>query len=325
MPSEFSSAHYYIEHRDDLPRAVFGRIAVITTSGRENPPQPLSGFACDRTPFAKGHIMALELGGPDISANIVPQYGLWQGNGEWRTMETTLAKEHNGHLFAARLFYNFASHDYAGQFQRCSNGEVFDWNHYCIPTRIDVWVLDAQATRHPAVSHLTTALSAPAADEKAFAEVLDIISRLEPETPPVRFGESHYQYEMPDIDRKYWLGQHVFQIIDEWWTDYKAGGSSVQPALSSGRSRRSAKSSTTPPPLDDLTFTYAGTDAVKQALRLESLQNGAPMWEESYLNETVTPEFCVSSRFKSVPARRWKQLQQNQVPFPYTPKNGDKL
>jgi hypothetical protein len=321
MPSEFLSTRYYIEHRDNLPHAVFGRIAVTPTSGRENPPGPLSGFVCDRTPFAKGHIMALELGGPDISANIVPQYGLWQGNGEWRTMETTLAAEHNSHLFAARLFYNFASNDYTGQFQRCSKGEVFDWNHRYIPTRIDVYVLDAQAASHPAVAGLTTALSAPSVNEKAFSEVLNIISRLNTEQPPFRFGESFHQYEMPDIDRKYWLGQHVFDIVDTWWKDYKAGSTPGQPASSLGRTRRGVKSSTTPPPLDDLTFTYAATAAVKEELRGKLFQNGTPMWEESFLNEAVTPEFCIRSRFASVTARQWKQLQQKQVLFPYTPKD----
>ena len=36
---------------------------------------------------AKGHVMALELGGPDIPDNIVPQWAQWQGSGEWRKME----------------------------------------------------------------------------------------------------------------------------------------------------------------------------------------------------------------------------------------------
>lgn len=35
----------------------------------------------------KGHIMALELGGPDLPWNIVPQWANWQANGEWRRAE----------------------------------------------------------------------------------------------------------------------------------------------------------------------------------------------------------------------------------------------
>jgi hypothetical protein len=44
----------------------------------------------------KGHIMALELGGPDLPWNIVPQWANWQANGEWRRAEREvleLAKE----------------------------------------------------------------------------------------------------------------------------------------------------------------------------------------------------------------------------------------
>jgi hypothetical protein len=40
----------------------------------------------------KGHIMALELGGPDLPWNIVPQWGNWQANGEWRQAERLILK-----------------------------------------------------------------------------------------------------------------------------------------------------------------------------------------------------------------------------------------
>jgi hypothetical protein len=38
----------------------------------------------------KGHVMALELGGPDIPQNIVPQWAKWQGSGVWRQSETAI-------------------------------------------------------------------------------------------------------------------------------------------------------------------------------------------------------------------------------------------
>lgn len=41
----------------------------------------------------KGHLMALELGGPDIPANIVPQFAHWQATGEWRRMENEMLAE----------------------------------------------------------------------------------------------------------------------------------------------------------------------------------------------------------------------------------------
>ena len=53
----------------------------------------------------KGHIMALELGGPDIPENIVPQWAKWQGCGEWSQMERKVkklaeeAQENDHHVF----------------------------------------------------------------------------------------------------------------------------------------------------------------------------------------------------------------------------------
>ncbi|MGH8716372.1 MAG: DNA/RNA non-specific endonuclease, partial [Burkholderiales bacterium] len=76
---------------DNRPVALIGRIKVCVTSGRGAAPPPYSGFVTDYTPFDRGHIMALELGGPDISQNIVPQYAQWQETGTWRKMETALA------------------------------------------------------------------------------------------------------------------------------------------------------------------------------------------------------------------------------------------
>ena len=75
------------------------------TSGRKSAPEPSSGFRIamtksvpkkalqvsarntGRTDMDKGHIFALELGGPDVPANICPQFSQLQRNGEWRKME----------------------------------------------------------------------------------------------------------------------------------------------------------------------------------------------------------------------------------------------
>lgn len=76
-----------------------------STSGRASAPEPQSGFrigATKKIPKAatavsarntgrvdmdKGHIFALELGGPDVAQNICPQFSQLQRNGEWRRME----------------------------------------------------------------------------------------------------------------------------------------------------------------------------------------------------------------------------------------------
>ena len=71
------------------PRRVMGIIVPVTTKGRPSAPSPLSGFDTGMNwGTDKGHLMALDLGGPDISANIVPQTSLWQQSGGWRAVET---------------------------------------------------------------------------------------------------------------------------------------------------------------------------------------------------------------------------------------------
>lgn len=97
------------------PISVSGIVAVGKTTGRPPAPEPISGlrvseaaavparFRYDEVtgnnaynsgiPDAeKGHIMALELGGPDIPENIVPQWAKWQGSGEWRRIEVAIEK-----------------------------------------------------------------------------------------------------------------------------------------------------------------------------------------------------------------------------------------
>lgn len=79
-------------------------IVAQSTKGRKSAPEPLSGFKVSEsekvsgTPIVfsrntgapdldKGHIMALELGGPDVQHNIVPQWSNFQRNGKWKLME----------------------------------------------------------------------------------------------------------------------------------------------------------------------------------------------------------------------------------------------
>lgn len=64
----------------------------------------------------KGHLMALELGGPDIPENIVPQWGNFQANGVWREAEKAALVKANaldeGHRlrFTANAFYKKYQH-----------------------------------------------------------------------------------------------------------------------------------------------------------------------------------------------------------------------
>lgn len=92
----------------ERPIKVVGIVDPTTTTGRGGAPDPLSGYqvysgqgkqpkasiASERNTGAmdveRGHVMALELGGPDIAENIVPQWAKFQGSGEWRKMEVSV-------------------------------------------------------------------------------------------------------------------------------------------------------------------------------------------------------------------------------------------
>ncbi|MEA3063679.1 MAG: hypothetical protein QOJ27_107 [Sphingomonadales bacterium] len=92
----------------ERPIKVVGIVDPTATTGRGSAPDPLSGYqvysgqgqrpkasiAGERNTGAldveRGHLMALELGGPDIAENIVPQWAKFQGSGEWRKMEVSV-------------------------------------------------------------------------------------------------------------------------------------------------------------------------------------------------------------------------------------------
>jgi hypothetical protein len=100
--------------------SVMGIVAARSTKGRKSAPEPLSQFRVStsaptssnplafhqrntgRIDLDKGHIMALELGGPDIPENIVPQWSNFQRNGAWKRMENGVrktAEEMDGSLY----------------------------------------------------------------------------------------------------------------------------------------------------------------------------------------------------------------------------------
>ena len=120
-PSEFGSVTITFEEIAHVRGAVVrtvsvsGIVAVGSTKGRPGAPEPRSGIrvsTAKNVPSAyhydpetgdnayntgfvdaeKGHIMALELGGPDLADNIVPQWAKWQGSGEWRQVEVAIKK-----------------------------------------------------------------------------------------------------------------------------------------------------------------------------------------------------------------------------------------
>ena len=128
------------------PRLLVGKLKV---HGFPRDPTPVcaSGFTCSdnfSNPFEYGHIMAWELGGPNVPENIVPMYAEWQGSvstthPSWRNMEVAIGNLVSGHdnqfVFVAVVEYANAGDTYVAQATRFSNwDQFFDWDDYRIPT-----------------------------------------------------------------------------------------------------------------------------------------------------------------------------------------------
>ncbi|MFL5346223.1 MAG: DNA/RNA non-specific endonuclease [Hyalangium sp.] len=79
------------KHNGQNASGVEGVIVPITTRGRGKPPEPNSRQKTGNSQGTdKGHLMALQLGGPDRSENIIAQPSDWQRTGFWRKMETAI-------------------------------------------------------------------------------------------------------------------------------------------------------------------------------------------------------------------------------------------
>ncbi|MCI0654945.1 MAG: DNA/RNA non-specific endonuclease [Methylococcaceae bacterium] len=197
---------------DNRPIALIGRINVTVTTGREAAPSPSSGFVTDYTPFDRGHIMALELGGPDISQNIVPQYAQWQETGTWRRMETALAVSTNkGGVFAVKMSYAAHPDTYSAQQTRFSCNEVFDWQDKRIPDRFIVWCIPAS---DPLVAQIDRILlNNSAAREAEFNTCFTAIEKT---------ASSHDldHSKMPDEDSWYWRQQHIGFAVASAYSTY---------------------------------------------------------------------------------------------------------
>jgi hypothetical protein len=209
------------------PFALVGEIVRQDTGGRDSPPDCVSGFKTDGTPFAKGHIMALELGGPDITSNIVPQYGQWQGNpqGEWRKMETAIndAKATDEQVMVVLIDYDDnAADNYDGQLQNFSGGnKLFHWVDRRIPTRFRVWALKSTWTTGTAPNVISLANYFAADSTGKAAAINPLTTALSANTgPKPKFDQTINA--MPSVDREYWKKQMVFADAEAQFLIYEA-------------------------------------------------------------------------------------------------------
>lgn len=147
-------SYIYLEDAKSIenPRLLVGKLKKHGYA-RAPTPQCVSGFVCSdnfQNPFEYGHIMAWELGGPNVPENIVPMYAEWQGSESnvhesWRNMEIEIGTMADGfpnqYIFVAVVEYDNGGDNYAVQAQRFSNwDQFFDWDDYRIPTTIGVRV-----------------------------------------------------------------------------------------------------------------------------------------------------------------------------------------
>jgi hypothetical protein len=193
-------------HGKDRPTHLVGRVRPQSTKDRDNPPDPISDFPCGEpySPFGKGHIMALQLGGPDISENIVPQYQEWQENGDWRKMETWVYNEafKGSYLFVAHLQYGNGENDQPAQTARFyEDGEVFAWKEYRIPTDFTIWLVAEGSTEG---QHLIDKVLSPGAVNRhvEMANLGVLLNKVQ--TVNDQIGTQLDQWTMPDVDRCQW-------------------------------------------------------------------------------------------------------------------------
>jgi hypothetical protein len=132
---------------DATTLAVLAEIRVRKTSGRDSPPICGNGFETAKLPFAKGHVIALELGGSDDPGNVVPQFEDWQGkpNGAWRQMEIELM-QHHGKMMLVTIGYGRSGgrQDFADLRRLFDSDRLMDWSDERIPDsfQVRVWMND---------------------------------------------------------------------------------------------------------------------------------------------------------------------------------------
>ncbi|MFN7999228.1 MAG: DNA/RNA non-specific endonuclease [Bryobacteraceae bacterium] len=200
------------------PMAIVGGVTVTDTGGRENPPPPVCGLNIDGTPLGRGHIMALQLGGPDVAENIVPQYQQWQQTGAWRQMEVQAAQNaFPNTIFVALLEYgNVGDANATGlhaTFQ--SDDPVVYWDDFRIPTRFRIWLLPGGMNPGAQIS---ADILAPGHTEGARAGAAAGLAMTLGTTP--MFADFTVT-EMPMEDYAFWMQNQAAMAVDESFEMYQ--------------------------------------------------------------------------------------------------------
>jgi len=207
--SPMAGSDYFISLRSfngaEFPEYVLVRYAPQATTDREQAPSPSNGFVCDGSPFDRGHVCALELGGPDISENIVPQWRHWQETGEWRRLESVdiPANASPGDLLLFRVIWRndlvFAVEPPQvdiTHYQAFGAESLIGWDDFRIPRQFKFWLIRPS---HPAYAALSAGLGTAdlTAGIQAFLAqaALPLFERAQEQMP----AEDHAQLERQQV------------------------------------------------------------------------------------------------------------------------------
>jgi len=200
------------------PLSMVGGIRVSDTADRDNPPAPICGLNIDNTPLGRGHIMALQLGGPDVPENIVPQYQQWQQTGAWRQMEVSAMHSApvNG-VFACLMEYaNTGDANANGLYNTFWNVDpLVYWDDLRIPTRFRIWLL--AGANNPGAQLLAGILAGGLTDLVRSTAAGNLLTTLG--TTPA-FSEFTVT-TMPVEDRTFWMRNQLAMVVDESFEAYQ--------------------------------------------------------------------------------------------------------
>lgn len=208
---------YVLLDGQNRPVALAGGVVPTGTIGRPPPPPPVCGLNIDSTSLGRGHIMGLELGGPDVTENIVPQYQEWQEYGAWRQMEVQAAQTNLPQpVFVVLMEYGNGGDAGASNLHaifRDQDSMVY-WDDYRIPTRFQIWLLSGVA--QPGAGILTSILGLTLA-ESARAAAAGTLAR---QLSAVPTFSDFTVTQMPQEDVSYWRRDLAAKVVEQNLAEY---------------------------------------------------------------------------------------------------------
>ena len=219
FPQAFPSRPCYVLlDPQNRPSTVIGGVTLTDTGDRENPPPPVCGMNIDGTPLGRGHVMALQLGGPDVAENIVPQYQQWQQIGAWRQMEVAAVQ----HASQNAIFVTIVEYGNTGDATANSLYDTFRnddplvyWNDRRIPTQFRIWLLPGGA--NPGAQIAADILAAGLQDTARAAAARNLAITLGTTATFANFTVT----AMPAEDRQFWMRNQMAVAVEQSFEAYR--------------------------------------------------------------------------------------------------------